>query len=207
MYYNQPVMIPDVPGKIVYRKKGDSTYVQFETGRTYSPETQDTRVERCIVGIQIPRKPELMLPNDNYFKHFQTDIRAVIEEKQGEIQAFARKSAQLEKIRDDFDHMYYDFQTVSRGRWNEVVSPDTVTMINGILAPVIEILEKEEDRNEGQTPEPGERNGARLGLIPDPIEKDIEGMKGYEGKTFEYVNFLLGQFKGAIGRFFQKNSR
>ena len=194
MYYNQPVMIPDVPGKIVYRKKGDSTYVQFETGRTYSPETQDTRVERCIVGIQIPRKPELMLPNDNYFKHFRTDIKAVIEEKQGEIQAFARKSAQWERLRDDFDHMYYDFQTVSRGRWNEVVSPDSVTMINGILAPVIEMLKEEE-------------KGARLGLIPDPVEHCAGDTKCYEGKTFEYVNFLLGQFKGAIGRFFQESSR
>ena len=154
--------------------------------------------------------------------------------------------------------MYYDFQTVSRGRWKEVVSPDTVDMINGILAPVIEMLKEDEDdwtvektlgpgkggrnerpepgpgegsRNERpapgpgegggnetsasgpgegsrkETPGPGEENGARLALIPDPIEKDIEGIKGYDGKTFEYVNFLLGQFTGAIGRFFQKGSR
>ena len=189
MYYNQPVMIPDVPGKIVYRKKGDSTYVQFETGRTYSPETQDTRVERCIVGIQIPRKPELMLPNDNYFKHFQTDIRAAVEGKQNEIQDFSRKTAQWEKIRDDFDHMYYDFQVVSRGRWNEVVSPDTVTMINGILAPVIKMLgEGKDDRATERETGPGEEIEARLGLIPDPIEKDIEGMKGYGGKGLLFTS-------------------
>ncbi len=97
---------------------------------------------------------------------------------------------------------------------------DTVDMINGILVPVIEMLKedeeegragelkKEKDGRAGErTPRSVEGNGARLELIPDPIEKDIGGVKGYEGKTFEYVNFLLGQFKGAIGRFFQKSGR
>ena len=136
----------------------------------------------------------MMLPNENYLRYFVTADRGASNEKEEETLAFGQKMAQWEKLRDDFDHIYYDFQTVSRGRWNEVVSPDSVTMINGILAPVIEMLKEEE-------------KGARLGLIPDPVEQNVGGVKGYEGKTFEYVNFLLGQFKGAIGRFFQKNGR
>ncbi len=240
MYYNEPVLIPEIQGRVFMRNKGDSVYVLFQISRTYDPETKNNRSERCIIGIQIPRKPEYMLPNENYYKYFVTKEAAERNEKQA-TQDFARKMAQWEKLRDDFDHMYYDFQTVSRGRWNEVVSPDSVTMINEILAPVIEMLKEDEEdwtrervpgpgegvrtveqqteendragkqgpRKGGQAEKsgPGEGNGARLALIPDPVEHDAGGVKGYDGKTFEYVNFLLGQFKGAIGRFFQKGSR
>ena len=203
MYYNEPVLIPEIQGRIFMRSKGDSVYVLFQISRTYDPETKNNRSERCIIGIQIPRKPEYMLPNENYYKYFVTKEAAERNEKQA-TQDFARKMAQWEKLRDDFDHMYYDFQTVSRGRWNEVVSPDSVTMINEILAPVIEMLKEDEDDWAGMSAtRPGEGNGVRLGLIPEPVEHDAGGVKGYEGKTFEYVNYLLGQFKGAIGRFFQ----
>ena len=241
MYYNDPVLIPDIPGRIVLKKKGESTYVLFQLSRSYDKEQKKRQVQRCIIGIQIPRKPEMMLPNENYLRYFVTAERGASNEREEDALAFGRKMAQWEKLRDDFDHMYYDFQTVSRGRWNEVVSPDSVTMINGILAPVIEMLKEDEEdwirervpgpgegvrtveqqteendragkqgpRKDGQAGKsgPGEGNGARLALIPDPVEHDAGGVKGYDGKTFEYVNFLLGQFKGAIGRFFQKGSR
>jgi len=204
MYYNDPVLIPDIPGRIVLKKKGESTYVLFQLSRSYDKEQKKRQVQRCIIGIQIPRKPEMMLPNENYLRYFVTAERGASNEREEDALAFGRKMAQWEKLRDDFDHMYYDFQTVSRGRWNEVVSPDSVTMINEILAPVIEMLKEDEDDWAGMSAtRPGEGNGVRLGLIPEPVEHDAGGVKGYEGKTFEYVNYLLGQFKGAIGRFFQ----
>ena len=65
--------------------------------------------------------------------------------------------------------------------------------------------QKREERD--GTTEPKEEKGTRLGLIPDPVEHCAGDTKCYEGKTFEYGKFLLGQFKGAIGRFFQKSSR
>ena len=66
MYLNKPVMIPDRPGKITYKKHGDTRYVQYETGRVYDPNRRYTLVNRVVIGVQIPDRPELMLPNENY---------------------------------------------------------------------------------------------------------------------------------------------
>ncbi len=214
MYYNEPVLIPEIQGRIFLRSKGDSVYVQFQISRTYDPETKNNRSERCIIGIQLPKKPEYMLPNDNYYKYFVTKEAAERNEQQ-ETRDFVRKMAEWEEARDRFDHLYYDFQRVSKGRWNEVLCPDTVEAINQILEPVIEMLKEESDKTEETggtdgTEETGKeraRAGMRLELIPKPAEKAVGNVKIYEGKNYEYVNYLLGQFKGAIGRFFQKIKR
>ena len=83
MFLNGPVRIPDVPGKIVFRKKGDSRYVLLETGRRYDKWRKYNLVERRTIGIQIPEKPEYMLPNENYFMLFPGGKRRHREEKQG----------------------------------------------------------------------------------------------------------------------------
>ena len=38
MYLNFTVKIPDVPGKLLYEKRGDITYVKYEYNRIYVPE-------------------------------------------------------------------------------------------------------------------------------------------------------------------------
>ena len=70
MFLNGPVRIPDVPGKIVFRKKGNSRYILLETGRRYDKWRKYNLVERRLIGIQIPEKPEYMLPNENYYMLF-----------------------------------------------------------------------------------------------------------------------------------------
>ena len=70
MFMSKPVRIPNRPGKIVLRKKGENTYVMLETGRKYDPERQFTHVERKMIGLQIPEKPEYMMPNENYRELF-----------------------------------------------------------------------------------------------------------------------------------------
>ena len=69
MYQKTPVMIPRVKG-ITYRTKGESTYVLYELDRQYDPARQFNVVDRCDIGIQLPKRPELMLPNDNYIRYF-----------------------------------------------------------------------------------------------------------------------------------------
>ena len=54
---------------ITYKKKGESTYVVYETGRKYDPENQYNIPERIQIGIQIPAEPDMMLPNENYLKY------------------------------------------------------------------------------------------------------------------------------------------
>ena len=70
MFLDEPVFIPEVPGKIVIKKKGENSYVLFETGRRYDPERQYNIVERKMIGIQIPDRPELMMANENYLEYF-----------------------------------------------------------------------------------------------------------------------------------------
>ena len=63
---SKPIKIPDVRGKISFRKKADSVYVQYEIGRTYNAARKNTSPKRVVIGLQIRNAPTLMLPNENY---------------------------------------------------------------------------------------------------------------------------------------------
>ena len=47
-----------------------SNYVLYETGRRYDPKRQYMLVDRKNIGVQIPGRPEMMLPNENYLTYF-----------------------------------------------------------------------------------------------------------------------------------------
>ena len=70
MYLDFLVKIPEVPGKITFRKKGDATYVEFEYDRTYDPGRQFTTVKRSTIGKQSKADPSMMQPNQNFLKYF-----------------------------------------------------------------------------------------------------------------------------------------
>ena len=40
MYSSSHIQVPDVPGKIVRRKKGNGIYVLYEVARVYDPKRQ-----------------------------------------------------------------------------------------------------------------------------------------------------------------------
>ena len=46
MYLDALVKIPEVKGKITYRKKGKTTYVEYEYGREYDRVRRFTLVNR-----------------------------------------------------------------------------------------------------------------------------------------------------------------
>ena len=66
MYLNKPVRISEQPGKITYRKHGETRYVQYEAGRRYGNDLHCSHVDRMVIGVQIPGRPELMLPNESF---------------------------------------------------------------------------------------------------------------------------------------------
>lgn len=70
MYLDFFVKIPDVPGKMTRRKKGNSTYVEYEYNRVYDPKRQFTIVRRSIIGKQSKDDPLMMEPNQNFLKYF-----------------------------------------------------------------------------------------------------------------------------------------
>ncbi len=70
MYLDAMVKIPDAPGKITYRTKGNTTYVEYEYGRVYDKERQFTIANRKTIGKRSGTDLSMMQPNENYMKFF-----------------------------------------------------------------------------------------------------------------------------------------
>ncbi len=81
----------------------DGKSVRYQLERTYSSETQDSRVKRCVIGKVDPVNPARMFPNENYFRLFQDNTVP------GEMrEAFLRKceyQREKDRIRKDPDEM------------------------------------------------------------------------------------------------------
>ena len=70
MYYDFTVPIPDVKGKITHMKKGDITYIQYETDRVYYPDRKYTIPKRVSIGKLDKKHAGLMFPNEKYAEYF-----------------------------------------------------------------------------------------------------------------------------------------
>lgn len=70
MYYDLTVKIPDVPGKIIRKKKGSVTYILFEYGRTYKSDKRYCIPKRAIIGKLAGSDPDLMQPNEQFEVYF-----------------------------------------------------------------------------------------------------------------------------------------
>lgn len=185
MYENQPVLIPVTDGKITFKKKRDSEYVYFQTGREYDPVRKYNIPQRKIIGIRIPTIPEMMLPNENYFEYIRGgDPMNTEQEKTAKTYEKDRK--QFLMLRDLFEQMYYEFQLQSRRKPDEVLNAYKVSKINSILEPLREMMA-------------GEDYGKYLDLI-DP---GVPGKKSDEagGRTYSDIALMLTQYKGAMKRF------
>ena len=70
MYYDFTVPIPRIPGKIVYKAKGDTSYVLYQYGQVYKAEKQYVIPQRSIIGKVHPDDRTLMYPNEKYQEYF-----------------------------------------------------------------------------------------------------------------------------------------
>lgn len=70
MYLDYTVAVPDVPGKIVLRRKSDCLYVEYEVARTYDPKRQYTNVKRVTIGKTTDGDSRMMVPNSNFSTYF-----------------------------------------------------------------------------------------------------------------------------------------
>ena len=81
MYFTELVDVPNVPGKIVFRKKYNSVYVHYEVGREYKKDKQYTIPKRVIIGKKKEGEENKMYPNESYSKYFSfTPLQVVREE-------------------------------------------------------------------------------------------------------------------------------
>ena len=71
MYLDSLVKVPEAKGKITYRTKGNTVYVEYECGRIYLPEKRYTTVSRKTIG-KLPNAADrqVMQPNENFLKFF-----------------------------------------------------------------------------------------------------------------------------------------
>ena len=192
MYFNKPVRIPKTPGKITLTKRGESTYILYETGRRYDPNRKYNVPERVGIGIQIPGKPELMLPNEHYLTYFPKEDENMNAEEKEMLETYGEEREQQFMLRDFFDQLFFEFQIMSRKKPNNIVNENKVRRINRVLEPVMEMLKNE-------------KYAHFLELIPEPeIHETEEGMTMMTGMSYSDVSLLLTQFKGALNRYFQK---
>lgn len=70
MYLDALVKVPEAPGKITYRTKGQTTYIEFESRRIYIPEKKYTTVNRKTIGKLVDSEGQMMQPNENFMKFF-----------------------------------------------------------------------------------------------------------------------------------------
>lgn len=70
MYLDCIVKLPNAPGKIVHQKKGKTTYVYYETDRTYDPNKKYTAPKRVTIGKLSNENPEMFQPNEKYLCFF-----------------------------------------------------------------------------------------------------------------------------------------
>ena len=187
MYENQPVLIPDLPGKISFKNKGGSEYVQYETDRKYNPVRKYNLPERKIIGIRIPALPEMMLPNENYRKYFSEGEEKMSDTQKEAATQYAADKKQFMILRDLFDQLYYEFQLQSRRKPDEPLNPYKAMKINSILEPLRKMMA-------------GEDYAAYLDLVDTAQEEG--GEKSISGKTYSDVALMLTQYKGAMKRFF-----
>lgn len=70
MYLDTLVEVPEPRNKITYRKKGNTTYVDYESDRIYIPEKRYTTVTRKTIGKLRDEANLIMQPNENFLKFF-----------------------------------------------------------------------------------------------------------------------------------------
>lgn len=81
MYLDFLVKIPNAPGKITYRRKGDIDYIYFEYDRIYDKTTKKTNPKRATIGKKSEEDPTKMLPNENYLKYFPDEDVPEVKER------------------------------------------------------------------------------------------------------------------------------
>ena len=74
MYYDFTVPVPQVPGKILQKTKGTTTYIMFQHAQIYKPDKQYVIPQRAIIGKLLPGDHSLMYPNEKYQEFFPNAV-------------------------------------------------------------------------------------------------------------------------------------
>ena len=168
-YYLKTITVPiPVEDKMVVIRKGER--VEYEIDRTYSPEEQNTRVKRKVIGKVDPVQPGRMFPNEFYFELFpDNEVPEEVREEFLRACAIKRQMSVIRKnpeevidgvvkglecfcegdemnytmLRRVFDEIYYAVEELAGKFPNEVIVPFKVERINEILEALRESIKHE----------------------------------------------------------------
>lgn len=75
MYFDYPVQIPFLPGKVYKRTHTNGvTYIEYEFDRVYNSEKKYNTPKRTTIGKMLDQNPEKMYPNPSFYKYFPDEI-------------------------------------------------------------------------------------------------------------------------------------
>ena len=192
MFLNKPTLIPKIRGKITFQKKGNSIYVLYDIGRQYDPNRKYCLKNRTMIGVQIPGRPEMMLPNENYLTYFPKGEENMTEEEKKNAQDYADERENGLMLRDFFEQLFFEFQMMSRKKPNGVVNEYKVERLNRVLRPLLEMMK-------------GEKYATFLEEIPMPqVKTTKDGEEIKTGLTYSDAALMMTQFKSAVNRYFQR---
>ena len=80
MYYDFWVDLPEAPGKYVFERRGNATYVKYEYDRIYDPDKQITYPRRATIGKLSEDKTKI-LPNQTFLTYFPTTELPISDER------------------------------------------------------------------------------------------------------------------------------
>ena len=74
MYLNCRIKMPKTDGKISVKKINGTSYVYFETSRTYIKDKQYNSAKRTCIGKRDPEQPTFIYPNEKFLKFFPREL-------------------------------------------------------------------------------------------------------------------------------------
>jgi len=182
MLSQDPVKIPDIPGKISFVTIEEKEYVRYLVDRKYNPEKKYTESDRVVIGRRSESMPGIMYPNDNYERIFLQKGEGNMDETMTpEEEKFARDNRTYGMYAPFFDALYHEFRQQTRKRPDELLNNYKAETLNKVLRPLREMMQ-------------GEEYAGLLGLA---IAGDEEG----NGMTFGDVMILLTQYKSALTKY------
>ena len=188
-YISKPAKIPDVPGKITLRERGDRVYVLYEIGRTYNPALQINTPQRKMIGQQIRNAPDMMLPNENYEQFFANGEEIMSNEELVKVRDYEKIRGEYRMLNSLFEQLYYEFQIMAHRSPHYVVNAYKMRQINKVLDPLREIMKEEVYARFLEKLEEPE-------MVTDP-----DGNEKLTGLDYSDVALALTQYRGAMTRF------
>ncbi len=183
MLTQDPVRIPDVPGKISFVTIDDKEYVRFLIRRQYSAEKKYTEQDRVLIGRRCETMPGLMYPNENYEKYFGEKEEEIMSGAlTPEEEAFTRKNKTLGVYMPFFEALYHEFRQQTRKRPDNRLNLYKAESLNRVLKPLKEIMQ-------------GEDYAELLGLA------EAGGKDEESGMSHSDVMILLTQYKSALAKY------